>query len=249
MIEEQDSLWQKIRREISFIRPLTFVFIILLFTIFTFLGVQRCSEKPEDEVVETETTPSITSTAPAAVLPSPNTPTLQSEVSTVVPTLTSTSTVEPAINTPSPTATMTNIPTAVPAINNFEITITITVTQQTPRGIIRGVMWADDNGDQCFDNNEESNAPCKEDLNEPPLENIVVNLVQGSCSSNSIIDVVTTNAKGLYRFDGLENGVYCLSISPVENSNLEDALWTWPINKEDSGSDVIIDFGWQISGQ
>lgn len=97
---------------------------------------------------------------------------------------------------------------------------------QLGRSVISGLLWADENNDGQFDNNE------------PYLVNQWVYLLNGT---GMIIDSILTDNNGSYGFNNLPNGTYKIGTFINESSQFTDA------NKgnDDTDSDVLdrIDFG------
>ncbi len=66
---------------------------------------------------------------------------------------------------------------------------------------------------------------------EPGTSNIRVDLGSGPCPSTGL-DEIYTNNDGLYYFTPQEPGDYCVSVSKIENSKLEDGIWTLPLTDQ-----------------
>ncbi len=89
---------------------------------------------------------------------------------------------------------------------------------------------------------------------EPPIANAIVGIGAGECPSN-VDQTTNTDANGYYIFEGLEQGVYCLSIN-AEASQLElPGMWTWPMSGHEGWTYHLVtlglgqnavdwDFGW-----
>lgn len=89
---------------------------------------------------------------------------------------------------------------------------------------------------------------------EPPIANAIVGIGAGDCPSN-VDQTTTTDANGYYIFEGLEQGVYCLSIN-AEASQLElPGMWSWPMSGHEGWTYHLVtlglgqnavdwDFGW-----
>jgi hypothetical protein len=65
------------------------------------------------------------------------------------------------------------------------------------------------------------------DSAEPVMPNVIMTLGSGECGTAETITVTRTDAQGVYRFDGLVPGTYCVFIDVVEAGNFE---FLWPGN-------------------
>lgn len=139
-------------------------------------------------------------------------------------------------------------------------------------GVLGGVVW----DDICFiQTNGRPSAGCVElgqntgvfvangnfDRFESPIPNILVTLSRGACpadgviTAGSVITTATTDNDGLYRFEGLDAGTYCVSINAFDPANLELLIpgdWSYPfpgvgrwgVNLQAGGQRLDLDFGW-----
>ena len=140
--------------------------------------------------------------------------------------------------------------------------------------VIGGVVWED----VCFiTTSGEPSAGCVdisadgtgfyrgdgELRNEPRLASITVKLAAGACPADAIIPASTvlattvTDNVGLYRFEGLDSGLYCVAIEPFSSDNVDLLIpgdWTWPgygvglqgINLAAGEERLEVDFGWEF---
>ena len=100
-------------------------------------------------------------------------------------------------------------------------------------------------------------------INEPRLAGITVKLAAGACPAdaivpdNTVLATAVTGDDGLYRFEGLEAGLYCVAIEPFSSDNVDLLIpgdWTWPnygvglqgINLADGEERLEVDFGWEF---
>jgi hypothetical protein len=105
---------------------------------------------------------------------------------------------------------------------------------QAFQGALTGRVWRD-----LCPAGSESTPLCKTSANglfqgngqfedgETPLSGIAVNLGAGQCPSVGLA-VVRTDAAGIYRFDNIGPGTYCVSINPADNPALANGGWTFP---------------------
>ena len=116
--------------------------------------------------------------------------------------------------------------------------------------VISGTVWLDDDGDAFYDSFED------------PLEGVEVRLSSGVCpasgivSSGSVQATTLTDVDGVYSFESLAGGSYCVSIAAFSAANVELLIpgdWTYPaqgvglvtiflIEGQQRG---LVDFGWQ----
>ena len=99
--------------------------------------------------------------------------------------------------------------------------------------------------------------------NEPRLEGITVKLAAGACPAdaivpdNTVLALAVTDSAGLYRFEGLDAGLYCVAIEPFSSENVDLMVpgdWTWPnygvglqgINLAAGEERLEVDFGWEF---
>ncbi|MBK7897636.1 MAG: NBR1-Ig-like domain-containing protein [Candidatus Promineifilaceae bacterium] len=100
-------------------------------------------------------------------------------------------------------------------------------------------------------------------INEPRLAGITVKLAAGACPADAIVPANTvlattiTDDGGLYRFEGLDAGLYCVAIEPFSSENVDLLIpgdWTWPnygvglqgINLAAGEERLEVDFGWEF---
>jgi hypothetical protein len=159
----------------------------------------------------------------------------------------------------------------------FWVQIEVGIPDATPEpntAVIGGVVWED----VCFFNsNGDPSAGCAEiedsgfyradgslNFNERRLANVVVTLSREACAADgalnpaNIVTTTTTDVRGLYRFTGLDEGTYCVTIDAFTEANrnlLIPGDWTWPaygVGRQgvllDVGEELLeTDFGWQYS--
>jgi hypothetical protein len=137
--------------------------------------------------------------------------------------------------------------------------------------VLGGVVWED----LCFLTNGSPSNGCVEteegsgfyrgngsfDANEGPLAGITVILGQGACPEGGVpapadrVATTLTDAEGLYRFEGLDAGIYCVSIDALSAENVDLLIpgnWTWPapgtgrlgIRLASGEERLTVDFGW-----
>lgn len=155
--------------------------------------------------------------------------------------------------------------------------IVVAVAGPTPEpnsAVIGGVIWEDvcfiqDDGAPsagCVETEEGSGfyvADGSLNFNEGRLSDIVVSLSAGACPDDgvipagSVIATATTGPDGIYRLEGLDAGLYCVSVDAFSDDNVNLLIpgdWTWPalgigrygINL-DAGEEILdVDFGWQF---
>ncbi|VAW43043.1 hypothetical protein MNBD_CHLOROFLEXI01-4111 [hydrothermal vent metagenome] len=148
-------------------------------------------------------------------------------------------------------------------------------TAEPNTAVIGGVVWDDicfftSDGDPsaaCVDVSTDGSGFYRADgdlnFNEPRLSGITVKLAADACPENSIVPdstVITTTLTddaGLYRFEGLDEGVYCVAIEPFSSDNVDLLVpgdWTWPfygvglqgINLFAGEDRLEVDFGWEF---
>ncbi len=148
----------------------------------------------------------------------------------------------------------------------------VNVTPEPNSAVIGGVVWADycliqANGSPstgCIETAENSGiyiANGDYNFYESPIPELLVTLSEGPCpedgvvSPSSIIATTTTDVEGLFRFEGLEGGSYCVSIDAFDDANLNLLIpgdWTYPfpgvgrwgIILQAGGERLDLDFGW-----
>ncbi len=157
------------------------------------------------------------------------------------------------------------------------VQIEVGVPEATPEpnsAVIGGVVWEDvcfftSSGDPsagCVDVSADGTGFYRGDgelINEPRLAGITVKLAAGACPADAIVPdstvlatAVTDNA-GLYRFEGLDAGLYCVAIEPFSSENVDLLIpgdWTWPnygvglqgINLFAGEERLEVDFGWEF---
>ncbi len=154
--------------------------------------------------------------------------------------------------------------------------IVVAVAGPTPEpnsAVIGGVVWEDvcfiqDDGAPspgCVETEEDSGfyiADGSLNFSEGRLSDVAVSLSAGACPedgivpASSVIATATTGPNGIYRLEGLDGGLYCVSIDAFSDANVDLLIpgdWTWPapgvgrlgINL-DAGEEILdVDFGWQ----
>ncbi len=143
-------------------------------------------------------------------------------------------------------------------------------TAEPNSAVIGGVVWEDfcvvtDDGPSVgCEQIEDSNfyrADGTLNFNEGRLPGITVILSEGACPDNGvftnadIIDTAVTDEFGLYRFQNLDEGLYCVAIDALSPANVDlliPGTWTWPfvgtgrigINIAAGEERLEVDFGW-----
>lgn len=155
--------------------------------------------------------------------------------------------------------------------------IVVAVAGPTPEpnsAVIGGVIWEDicfiqNDGTPsrgCIETEEGSGfyiADGSLNFNEGRLSDIEVSLSAGACPedgvvpASSVIATAVTGPDGIYRFEGLDEGLYCVSVDAFSDNNLNLLIpgdWTWPFPgvgrvgvNLDAGEEFLeVDFGWQF---
>ena len=159
----------------------------------------------------------------------------------------------------------------------FYTRVVVEVAGPTPESnsaVIGGVIWED----VCFIQDDGTpSAGCVEtepgsgfyiadgtlNFNEGRLSDIVVSLSAGACPEDgvvpdsSVIAAATTGPDGIYRLEGLDEGLYCVSVDAFSDDNVNLLIpgdWTWPFRgvglvgiNLDAGEEFLeVDFGWQF---
>ena len=89
---------------------------------------------------------------------------------------------------------------------------------------------------------------------EPGIEGVVVSLGEGECPADGL-DTTTTDADGEYIFTDLDDGTYCVSVDPLDETNTEILVpgsWTFPESDVNNAGATIsegesqagVNFGW-----
>ena len=149
---------------------------------------------------------------------------------------------------------------------------TPTATALPNSGTIGGVVWED------FCINSNPGAGCVEfpedslifigdgtyDAGESPLSGITISLASGVCAldgtlppASAILSTTVTDADGLYRFENLDEGTYCVFMDALSEENVDFLIpgnWTWPAAGVgrytfvlDPGEQALdLDFGWDF---
>lgn len=141
-------------------------------------------------------------------------------------------------------------------------------------GIIGGVVWED----VCFLTNGSPSRGCVEteegsgfyrgngsfDASEAALPGITVILGRGACPEGGVptpanrLATAITDEEGLYRFEGLEADIYCVSVDALSPENVDLLIpgnWTWPapgtgrlgIRLAGGEQRLTVDFGWDFA--
>jgi hypothetical protein len=145
-------------------------------------------------------------------------------------------------------------------------------TPQPNSGVIGGVVWDD------FCVNSNPGAGCVEipadsgvfvgdgtfGTAEVPLSDIVISLASGLCpaggalpATGAILETAVTDVDGFYRFEGLNEGSYCVFMDALREENVDLLIpgnWTWPATGVgyysvalDPGEQILdLDFGWDF---
>jgi hypothetical protein len=156
----------------------------------------------------------------------------------------------------------------------FWVQIVVAEAAATPApgsGVIGGVVWDDvcfltDDGTpsgNCIERGGEGSGVYIGDGtytgDEAPIADLTVSLSEETCPDgplpSSRIATTTTDADGLYRFTGLDEGIYCVFIDAFSEANVDLLIpgdWTYPapgvgrfsVNLG-AGEEILdIDFGW-----
>lgn len=158
----------------------------------------------------------------------------------------------------------------------FWVQIVVGEPDATPEpnsSVIGGVVW----DDICFIGSDGSpSAGCVEidgsgfyrgdgslNFNDGRLADITVTLLSGECNPDgtinaaNIISTAVTDNRGLYRFTGLDEDLYCVAINAFSDDNVDLLIpgdWTWPfpgVGQQgitlDAGEELLeVDFGWDF---
>jgi hypothetical protein len=137
-------------------------------------------------------------------------------------------------------------------------------------GTIGGVVWDDfclsgDPGNGCLEFPEESGFFIGDGTYgsaEEPLSEITISLASIACPADgslppaaALTSTTQTDADGLYRFENLATGAYCIFMDALSNDNVNFLIpgnWTWPATGVgrynfflDPGEQALdLDFGW-----
>jgi hypothetical protein len=137
-------------------------------------------------------------------------------------------------------------------------------------GTIGGVVWDDfcinsDPGRGCTEFPEDSGlfiADGSFGAGEAPLSEITISLAGGACPADgslpadgALISTTLSDAAGLYRFENLSDGTYCIFMDALSEDNVDLLIpgnWTWPATGVgrysfilDPGEQALdLDFGW-----
>jgi hypothetical protein len=137
-------------------------------------------------------------------------------------------------------------------------------------GAIGGVVWDDfcinsNPGTGCQESGENSGvfiANGSFDGYESALSGISISLAENACPDNgtlpttaAVINTAVTAGDGLYLFDGLSEGTYCIFMDALSEENVDFLIpgnWTWPGTGVgqytfilDPGEQALdLDFGW-----
>ncbi|MCA9916979.1 MAG: hypothetical protein KC445_03460, partial [Anaerolineales bacterium] len=157
------------------------------------------------------------------------------------------------------------------------VQIVVGLPEATPvpnSAVIGGVVWEDvcffttsgEPSSGCVDVSADGTGFYRGDgelINEPRLAGITVKLAAGACPADAIVPdsnvlaTAVTDDAGLYRFDGLDAGLYCVAIEPFSSENVDLLIpgdWTWPnygvglqgINLAAGEERLEVDFGWEF---
>ncbi|HSG15498.1 MAG TPA: NBR1-Ig-like domain-containing protein [Anaerolineae bacterium] len=148
-----------------------------------------------------------------------------------------------------------------------------TATASPNSGTIGGVVWDDfcfnsDPGAGCLEFPEDSGifiANGSLDADEEVLSEITISLASEACpaggslpSAARILSTTTTGDDGLYRFENLDTGMYCIFMDALSEDNVDFLIpgnWTWPATGVgrytfflDPGEQALdLDFGWDYA--
>lgn len=140
-------------------------------------------------------------------------------------------------------------------------------------GTIGGVVWDDfcinsDPGRGCVEFPEDSGIFVGDgtlNSGESVLSDITITLASGACptdgslpAASEIIDTAVTDENGLYRFENLSDGTYCVFMDALDEVNVDFLIpgnWTWPATGVgrytfvlDPGEQALdLDFGWDYA--
>lgn len=157
----------------------------------------------------------------------------------------------------------------------FWVQIVVGEAEATPQpnsGTIGGVVWED----ICFLSSDGTpSAGCVEIddsgfyrgdgtlINEPRLAGIKVTLTSEACTADgsinnaNLVATAVTDSAGLYRFTGLDEGLYCVTINALDPDNINLLIpgdWTWPspgvgragVSLDAGEQSLEVDFGWEF---
>jgi hypothetical protein len=157
-----------------------------------------------------------------------------------------------------------------------QIEVSETAATAVPNsGAIGGVIWDDfctiqANGNptgNCIETAEGSGFYISDatfNSNEVGLEGITVQMGDGACpeegfpAASDIITSTVTDADGIYRFDALEAGTYCIFIDALSDDNVDLLVpgdWSWPARGTGRLGIILapaeqrleVDFGWDFN--
>ncbi len=146
-------------------------------------------------------------------------------------------------------------------------------TAEPNSGTIGGVVWDDfclnsEPGRGCVEFPEGSGIYIADGSFGPlesPLADITISLATEACPSDGslppdsrIVGTTTTDEDGLYRFENLDTGMYCIFMDALSEDNVDFLIpgnWTWPATGVgrytfflDPGEQALdLDFGWDYS--
>lgn len=144
-------------------------------------------------------------------------------------------------------------------------------TAEPNSGTIGGVVWDDfclnsDPGRGCIEYPEGSGISIADGSFGPlesPLADITISLATEACGGSlppdsRIVSTTTTDEDGLYRFQNLDTGMYCIFMDALSEENVDFLIpgnWTWPATGVgrytfflDPGEQALdLDFGWDYS--
>lgn len=156
----------------------------------------------------------------------------------------------------------------------FWVQFDVGVPEATPlpnSAVIGGVIWED----FCRVTEDDQSAGCVQlegtnifradgtlNFGESRFPGVTVILSDGACSddgqfsSADIIDTAVTDEFGLYRFENLDEGLYCVGIDAFSPANVDlliPGTWTWPalgtgwlgIDLASGEERLEVDFGWE----
>lgn len=168
------------------------------------------------------------------------------------------------------------VPFGIGGVNTetFWVQFDVGLAEATPppnSSVIGGVIWED----FCQVTDDGPSAGCVQlegtnvfradgtlNFGESRFPGVTVILSNGACPADSqfnsadIVDTAVTDQSGLYRFENLDEGLYCVGIDAFSPANVDlliPGTWTWPalgtgllgINLGAGEERLEVDFGWQ----
>ena len=146
----------------------------------------------------------------------------------------------------------------------------VVATPAPDSGALGGVVWDDfcinsNPGRGCVETAEGSGVFVGNgsfEASEVALSEIVISLAEELCPADGtlpqdVVETAVTDTAGLYRFEGLSTGSYCVFMDALSEANLDLLIpgnWTWPATGVgyysfvlDPGEQALdLDFGWDF---